>query len=284
MNTTTSYFLEVPGARLHYEITGKGPWLLLLQGGDGDADGTKGIAGSLKEHFTIISYDRRGLSQSSLTSPSEELTLQVHTDDIHHLLLHLTTEPVYIFGTSIGALLGIDFLVRYPQQVRLLVAHEPPLTQFLDKTAAIKAAEQQEEIENAFQRGSIAEAMQKFVALAGISFKDKEPDAEFPKPTPQRTANLAFFLQNDAPAVRKYRLNPGELQQVADKVFLAAGTTSGENLAHQCTISIAEFLRKEITIFPGGHNGFITHPKAFAMLLATFLLSKPQGIDTNANG
>ncbi len=153
MNTTASYFLEVPAATLHYEITGKGPWLLLLQGGDGGANGTKGIVAGLKEHFTIISYDRRGLSQSSLTSLPRKHTLQIHADDIHHLLLHLTTEPVYIFGTSLGALLGIDFLIRYPQQVRLLIAHEPPLTQFLDNTARIKAAGQQEEIENTFQRG-----------------------------------------------------------------------------------------------------------------------------------
>ncbi len=117
--------------------------------------------------------------------------------------------------------------------------------------------------------------------MAGLNFKDKEPDVEFPQPTPQRTANLAFFLQYDAPSVRKYRLDPVGLQQVADKISLAASVASGKNLAHQCTVSIAEFLKKEVTIFPGGHNGFITHPKAFAALLTTFLLAKQQGIGTN---
>jgi pimeloyl-ACP methyl ester carboxylesterase len=58
--------LAVPGATLYYQTKGKGPLLLMLQGGDGDADGTDALAGHLVNRYTVLTYDRRGLSRSPI--------------------------------------------------------------------------------------------------------------------------------------------------------------------------------------------------------------------------
>jgi len=117
--------LPVPGARLHYKIRGNGPLLLLLQGGDGDADGTDALTDHLTSRYTVLSYDRRGLSRSPASDPAAAIDIATHSEDASRLLAALTSDPALVPGTSIGAVPGLDLISRHPGQVRLLVAHEP---------------------------------------------------------------------------------------------------------------------------------------------------------------
>jgi pimeloyl-ACP methyl ester carboxylesterase len=39
--------------------------LLILQGGAGNADGSEALADELSRDFTVVTYDRRGLSRST---------------------------------------------------------------------------------------------------------------------------------------------------------------------------------------------------------------------------
>lgn len=267
MCITEVEMLRVPGASLHYRKRGSGPLLLILQGGDGDAGGSNGIADHLADYYTVVTYDRRGLSHSKIDNSTENLRLETHTDDVHYLLAALTAEPVFVFGASLGALMGLDLAARFPEQVRTLVAHEPPATQLLPDAERTRAIQDQEEVEETFRREGIAAAMQRFVAIAGLNFEDREPDIELPRPGPERAANLKFFLTHDAPAVRLYRLDPAALLAVRNKIVVAAGRTSGARLAHKCAKALAKLLGTEIVEFPGGHAGFVTHPRAFATKL-----------------
>jgi pimeloyl-ACP methyl ester carboxylesterase len=260
--------LRVPGATLYYKKAGTGPLLLILQGGDGDAEGSNGIAGHLADHYTVLTYDRRGLSRSSIDDTAEgSIRLETHTDDVHSLLAALTSDPVLVFGVSLGALLGLDLVSRYSAQVRTLVSFEPPATQLLPDEERAIATQNQEDVEAAFRREGIAGAMKKFAALAGLNFEDREPDVELPRPGPERAANLKFFLTHDAPAVRLYRADRPSLEAAAPKIVVGAGRTSGTTLAHRCAIALAKHLGKQVEEFPGGHGGFITHPRAFAKKL-----------------
>jgi pimeloyl-ACP methyl ester carboxylesterase len=54
----------------------------------------------------VVTYDRRGLSRSTLDDPDEHPDSQTHGDDAHRLLAHLTTEPSLVLGTSLGARAG----------------------------------------------------------------------------------------------------------------------------------------------------------------------------------
>jgi pimeloyl-ACP methyl ester carboxylesterase len=272
MRTTETGTLQVPGAALYYKKTGTGPLLLILQGGDGDAEGSNGFADHLADHYTIVTYDRRGLSRSRTDDATEgSIRLETHTDDAHFLLAALTAEPVLVFGVSLGALLGLDLVSRFSEQVRTLISHEPPATQLLADAERASAVQDQQEVEAAFRREGIAGAMKKFVAMAGLNFEDREPDVELPHPGPERAANLKFFLTHDAPAVRLYRLDLPSLEVAAPKIVVGAGRTSGTTLAHQCAIALAKKLGKPVEEFPGGHNGFVTHPRAFAKRLLEVL-------------
>src|SRR5579884_4018338 len=98
MSSTKSDTLRVSGAGLYYKVRGSGPILLILQGGDGDAQGSEGLAEHLVNRYTVVTYDRRGLSRSKLDEPFEPPHIETHSDDVHCLLAYLTTEPVFVFG------------------------------------------------------------------------------------------------------------------------------------------------------------------------------------------
>ena len=189
--------LRVPGATLYYKVQGTGPLLLMLQGGDGDADATDALAAHLVERYTLLSYERRGLSRSPLDDPSAAPDLSTHGDDASRLLQAVTDEPAMLFGASFGALLGLELVSRHPEQVRLLVAHEPPATELLPEHDRERAVRGQEEVEQLYRREGIAAALRKFVAITGIDHDDREPDVDLAGPKPERIANLDFFLAND---------------------------------------------------------------------------------------
>ncbi|GAA3161133.1 hypothetical protein GCM10020001_101740 [Nonomuraea salmonea] len=65
----TTGHLPVPGATLHYEVRGAGPALLISQSGEGDARRSTDLADHLLDSYTVITYDRRGLSRSALDRP-----------------------------------------------------------------------------------------------------------------------------------------------------------------------------------------------------------------------
>ncbi len=268
--------LRVPGARLYYKVQGTGPLLLMLQGGDGDADGMDALAKQLVEGYTVLSYDRRGLSRSRLDDPGAAVDLTTHSDDASRLLHEVTSEPVLVFGASLGAMLGLDLVARHPEQVRLLVSHEPPATELLEEHDRELFVQGQEEVEELHRRGCIAAAMKRFIALTGVNYEDREPDLELARPKPERIANLEFFLTHDAPAVRCYRLDLPALHAAAGRVVLAAGSSPGDSFVHRCAQALAEELARPLEEFPGGHAGFVLHPRAFAARLRAVLEDAPE--------
>jgi pimeloyl-ACP methyl ester carboxylesterase len=275
MSTTKVDTLPVPGANLHYKVRGSGPLLLILQGGDGNADGTDGLANYLVDHYTIVTYDRRGLSRSPLADPSEAFGLETHADDAHRVLAALSNEPALVFGGSLGALLGLDLVARYPNQVRRLVSHEPPAPELLPDVEQAEAERSQADLEETYRREGAAVAIRKMMASANLNFEDREPDLVLPQPTSgmasQRAANLDFFLSRDAGAVRRYRLNLTALRAASTRIVSAAGLSSRGTWLHQVASALADRLGTELREFPGGHNGFVLRPRAFAATLREIL-------------
>jgi pimeloyl-ACP methyl ester carboxylesterase len=270
MDTKTG-LLPVPGAKLFYKVTGSGPLLLIIQGGDGDADGTRSLVEHLAAHYTVVTYDPRGLSRSVLELPPSEPWLETHVDDAYHLLAALGSAPALVFGTSRGALVGLALVARYPERARLLVAHEPPAVQLLQPDEQARAHAESEEIESTFQREGVAAAMRRFAAVAGMDFREREPDVELPKANPARITNLTFFLTYDAPAIHRYRLNLDGVVAAATRIIPAVGQRSRGYVGSQCALELAARIGVEVVEFPGAHSGFLTHPRAFASTLHQLL-------------
>ncbi len=130
--------VEVIGASIHYQVSGHGPTLLLLSGGDGDADAFAQLV-PLLDGFTVVTCDRRGQARSAIVDPSEPISIATHADDAARVLVAVTTHAAPVFGAGLGAVIGLDLVARHPHRVSTLVAFEPPLSTLLGDADPVAA-------------------------------------------------------------------------------------------------------------------------------------------------
>src|SRR5438105_3148266 len=120
--------LPVPGAVLHYDVrsadSSADPYLLII-GSPMGADGFVTLAGHFTDR-TVVTYDPRSSGRSQRTDGSLVTTPDEHADDLHRLISALGAGPVDIFASSGGAVNALALVAKHPEQVRTLVAHEPP--------------------------------------------------------------------------------------------------------------------------------------------------------------
>ncbi|SDC62791.1 Predicted hydrolases or acyltransferases (alpha/beta hydrolase superfamily) [Streptomyces sp. LaPpAH-199] len=133
--------LEAPGATLHYEVRGRGPLLVMMPGGSADAGIYDTLAAELADRWTVVAFDPRGYSRSTLHGPTGEQLPGTHSEDIARLIELLSPDgaPAAVFGSSSSAIVALDLLSRRPGLVGRVVAHEPPLVELLPDPAAGRA-------------------------------------------------------------------------------------------------------------------------------------------------
>ncbi|MGK5556346.1 alpha/beta fold hydrolase [Actinomadura kijaniata] len=286
MTVTTTGRLPVPGAVLHYQVRGTGPMLLISQSGEGDADRSADLVDRLTDAHTVVTYDRRGLSRSTLDDPAGGVTLAEHADDVHHLLAALTDEPVAMLGCSLGAVIGLHVAVRHPGRIGTLIAHEPVAPRLLPAPERVRHQEELAHIQRLYRREGLAPALRTMAEALGID--PARPDAEpglTPQPmTPRRIANFGFFIERDFTAVIEDALPVAELAAVPTRIVPAAGRATPRTVFdHRCAQELAALLGAEIVEFPGGHNGNTTHPRAYAARLRQVLGGEDRA-DRSAGG
>jgi pimeloyl-ACP methyl ester carboxylesterase len=272
MNPMTAHTLDVPGARLHYEVRGSGEVLLLIPGGPADGAMFDVVVPVLTDDFTVVTYDPRGLSRSTLNG-GQEVPVHVQADDAHRLLSAVSSEPAYVFGNSGGATAGLSLVTQHPDAVRTLVAHEPPITELLPDSARFRTAI--DEVHDTYRSDGPGPAMQKFLAAAGFDNgpgpADAEPQAA---PDPAMAAaiarmqrNMDVFFAHMLGPITSYRPDAAALQAASTRVVVGAGTESTGQTAHRAAVALANLLGTTVVDFPGGHGGFTDHPEVFARTL-----------------
>jgi len=267
--------LGVPGASLYYEVRGSGPVLLMMPGGPADARVFQHIAEALASDYTVVTYDPRGLSHSTLDAPVEdERIVQIFADDVHRLLAVTAKDPAYVFGSSGGALIGLELAARHPEQVRTFVSHEPPATALLPDPARERAA--MAEIVETFRTAGIGPAMQKFMVQTRIRSRPPPPPAGEPTPEmregmAQMKRNMDFWLGHYFLAIAAYEPDFNALKAGPTRIVPGVGEESRGELAHEGGLALAEWLGTQAVVFPGAHGGFESHAPEFAVKLREVL-------------
>jgi len=259
----------VPGARLRYFTRGSGPVLLLISGGHGDASKSESLADHLADTYTVLTYDRRGLSGSITDAPAGSLT--AHAEDASRVLAKVTGEPAYVYGTSFGGLIALALASRHPDQVRVVVAHEPGAISLLPGAERAAAVEDMRAVERVFGSDGVEAALRTFAEIFDIDPTDREPDLELSPQSPQQLANMGFFIRHDLPAMLSHQVELGDLADSGVAVVPAVGASSAHLWPHRCGRLLAEGLDLPCEVFPGGHNGYVFWPRETAERLRDVL-------------
>jgi pimeloyl-ACP methyl ester carboxylesterase len=286
MTEIKTHTLDVPGAVLTYDVRSNGttgePVLLMI----GSPMGAAGF-GTLVKHFTdrtIVTYDPRGVERSRRTDGATESTPDQHGDDLHRLITALDAGPVDLFASSGGAVNGLVLVAGHPEQVRTLVAHEPPAFQVLpDREEALAACR---DIYQTYQREGFGPAMAKFIVITQHQGPIPADFADRPAPDP-----AAFGLPTEDDGSRDdpllgqnmrsaaYELDFEALRGASTRIVLAAGAESEGTMTARAALAVAERLGMEPVIFPSHHGGFLGgeygqagDPDAFAATLRGVLV------------
>ena len=246
--------------------------LLISQSGEGDANRSVDLVDRLVADYTVVTYDRRGLSRSILTDPAQPGTIADHADDVHRLLATLTDRPVSMLGCSLGAVIGLHLAVKHPGQLHTLIAHEPVAPWLLPASQADLQRQELRALQDVYASGGLSKAFPEIARVLGIdpNSQHTEPDLT-PQPlTPQRKQNFDLFIRHDFTAVIEDDLDL--TAQPTVRIVPAAGQTTPRTVFdYRCAQALATLTGTTLAEFPGGHNGNTTHPRAYAFALREVL-------------
>lgn len=284
----TTHTLHTDGAEIVHDIRGPLPTAdgrppLLLVGQPMDASGFTTLA-SLFTDRTVITYDPRGLGRSVRTDGRTDHDPHVQAGDLHVLITSLDCGPVDVFASSGGAVSSLALVAAHPDDVRTLVAHEPPLIDLLPDAEQARRA--RSDVRESYAADGWGAGMAAFVAMT--SWPGEFTDDYFAQ-APADPAAMGMPAEDDGSrddpllsdrswAVSSYRPDVDALTKAPTRVLIAAGEESAGTLTARTAEAAAALLGQAATVFPSHHGGFAGgefgypgQPEAFAARLREVL-------------
>jgi pimeloyl-ACP methyl ester carboxylesterase len=282
----TTHTLEAPGALLTYDVrrneASDAPALFLI-GSPMAAAGFGTLAGYFADR-TVITYDPRGSERSRRTDGAATSTPEEHGDDLHRIIAAVGAGPVDLFASSGGAVNALALVAQHPEDVRTLVAHEPPLAALVpDAEHALAACR---DISETYQRQGMGPAMAKFIAIVSHQgpitpeyLAAPAPDpAMFGLPSEDDGSRDDVLLGQNILTCTSYEPDVEALRIASTRIVVAVGAESEGQLARRGGEAVAERIGTTAVDFPSDHGGFLGgeygqtgQPEAFAARLREVL-------------
>lgn len=282
---TTTYTLEVPGAVLTYDVhqperASDHPPLFVF----GSPMGASGFAQLVEQldDRVVLTYDPR-MAERSRLAEGGEVSVEIHGEDLHRVVEAAGLGPVDAFGSSGGAQAALPWVVAHPQDVRTLVAHEPPLTLLLPDADVLMKANA--DIVETYQQRGFGPALAKFMRLVMHTGEFTQEYLDQPDPDP---AQYGLPTEDDGSRddpllghnmrMAPYLPDADALTATGVRIVPAVGADSEGGMPRRGGEALAELLGVEPVVFPGDHGGFTVSewapgndPAAFAQKLREVL-------------
>jgi pimeloyl-ACP methyl ester carboxylesterase len=264
--------VNVNGIRLRYELTGSGgPPLVLVHGSWGDHHIWDGIVPALAPSFRVLTYDRRGHSDSH--RPAGQGSVLEDVADLAALIEQLDLAPAHILGNSFGAVITLRLAATRHELFRSLLVHEPPLLGIVDGSAPaepIQAAQTRiRAVVDLLEKGEMETAARRF--MDDVAFG---PGAwqQFP-PEMRRTCvgNAPTFLDEESDPESRTIALPG-LAGFSRPMLLTQGDQSAPFFP-VIMEKLAEALpgAERRTLVGTGHVPQVTHPDEYVRTIESFI-------------
>jgi len=104
--------------KLHYQISGEGPPLIILHGLFGTLENWGSQVTALSQHYTVISADLRNHGRSP---HSQVMDYPLMAADVIELMDHLSFNSCAIIGHSMGGKVAMQLALNYPERVGQLI-------------------------------------------------------------------------------------------------------------------------------------------------------------------
>ena len=253
----------VDGVRLRYELTGHGPPLVFVHGMCGWGGVWSGQVARLSDEFTCVTYDRRGHGRSDDGAVSH--TVELHGDDFAGLVAALGLGRPVLVGSSGGARIGLDVVLRHPELLVGAVLSEPPVFALAPELASGFMSRVVPAVQPRLETGDLPGAVDSFfeVVCPGLwSALDEDGKAPY-----RRNAAMLVADLGQPP----YSVTQEALEGVRLPVMAIAGLDSDPFLRSTPRILAAAIPSAQLLeLRHCGHVTYAEQPDAFAKAVREF--------------
>lgn len=256
------------GVELYHEVRGIGPSVLLIHGGGIDGGSFNRLADILAFDFTVVTYDRRGISRSPRPTDWKQTSIAEQAEDAAGLLRALGIAGAAVVGQSLGALVALELLLRNPELLRRASLLDPgPVDSAVpdrQKRMALPEA-----VRAAISRGELVAGFEALLrALGAWEAMDSASRVRV-------LGNAGVFFSYETPLLQSYR--PDEALLSANRVPVQVGAgVETPPVFREMAEWLASRLNVRVEQTPGGHVGYLSHPDEVAQVIRPFLLDVAQ--------
>jgi len=120
-------YIEVRGGKVWYRIYGEGNKspVLVLHGGPGSSSYGLEPLKALSQDRSVILVDQLGCGRSTRITDTALMTIERYVEEVEQVRKALHLEDFYLFGQSWGTMLGLDYYLKYPKEVKAIIFSSP---------------------------------------------------------------------------------------------------------------------------------------------------------------
>lgn len=224
------------GVRIHFEVTGDGPPVLLVHEFAGDVRSWDPQVSRLSRHYRCIAFNARGYPPSDVPEDPARYSQDIAVEDAFAVLDEVGADEAHIVGHSMGAYTALHMGIRQPDRVRSVVAAgcgwgSGPAAR--DENIAQAA-----EIAQMFETEGIEAAARRYADFPmRHRFRDKDPRgwAAFAERLSRHSAAGSALTMANVQAKRPTLLDmkPG-LETMAAPLLVIVGDEDAEDMGSQC--------------------------------------------------
>ena len=264
--------VEANGVRLAYDDTGQGAPVVCVHGSWTDRRAWDAVAPTLAQRYRVISYDRRGHSQSE--RPSEPSGFAAQVEDLAALIAALDAAPAHLLTNSYGGVIALGLAVAHPDRVASLCLHEPPLFSILGESSGVAGLLEEYQVNGERVADEVRAGRHELAARHFVETIALGPGAWELMPEDMRrtmTFNAPTFL-DDAGVPAQGVVNIDDLAGVTAPMLLTMGEQSPSPFSMVVDRIVEVTPGCGRSLFPGaGHIPHRTHPEELADVALSFL-------------
>ena len=267
---------KINNVNIFWELTeNEGEPLILVHGSWADHHNWDLVVGELSKTFHVLTYDRRGHSQSE--RPPGQGYVKEDIADLIGLMEHLNLSPAHIAGNSFGAIIVLKTASQRPDLFKSMIAHEPPLFSLLkDKPDAQNLLQivsgRIEIVVDLIRKGQMEKAAEEFVEKIAMGPGTWEKLPEVVQKTFIYNAPTWFDEMQDPQSLQIDLTNFSDFKRPS---LLTEGSESPPFFS----LVIDKLMNaiphaKRITIEGAGHVPHMSHPEKYIEMVRSFCFDK----------
>lgn len=246
---------------LHGHCIGSGPVLLLIHGIACDSSHFSRAAEYLAESCRVITYDRRGYSDSQ-AAPDASYSVRAQALDALRILDHFGCRSASVAASSAGGIVALELARNYPERVEKLFLHETPLAP--NAQVQFLLDDWRGHLKKSAEAGRITSSMA--LLLRAMGGHDRAAKPVTSAQMARNMENLKVFLSHEMDDFLTYSRHAGRIQ-LSMPCIASSGEMDREGLFSRYMPDVARLLGCSYLQAPGYHNFAWDLPFSYAITL-----------------